>query len=319
MKTLRVCLAGELPLILDRDPNFIYFLYDKLTVFVGQNMYNDNYAIVEQIPENPINGMLYFCLDGYVRALIDHSIIDIAKIENNNQLEALKNTGTTFLVNSERRYLDLQRRIITLPFQNGTYELTVSLANDLLVDKDTVVAYNEKTNQFEISGKRQDFDLVFTDGYYGKDTKSASINVENNTIKTNIKISSAYDNILKIISDGLYVNVKDRVTTDQFNNWKSQYENYKEKIDTFISILSNEVESAQNIISEESVSKRILKALEEKYPDIEEALNKLNNMSSQFEGIESRCIEYTDEHFNSAYTKLNNSIQTAVNDPWEEF
>ena len=51
LKTLKVCLSEELPIITERDPNTIYFLYDKLLVFLGQSLYNDPYAIVESMPE----------------------------------------------------------------------------------------------------------------------------------------------------------------------------------------------------------------------------------------------------------------------------
>ena len=156
LKTLRVCLSSELPELLNRDPNFIYFLYDKLTVFLGQSIYSDPYAVVEAMPEAPINGMLYFVMDGTVQVYIEYSNKVIGQIENEDQLELLKKAGTTFFVNSEKRYLDLSRRIVTLPFQNGTYELTVSLANNLKIDKDTVIGFNPETNHFEMIGKYQE-------------------------------------------------------------------------------------------------------------------------------------------------------------------
>lgn len=58
-KTLRVCLSKDLPDILDREPNFLYFLYDKLMLFMGQNIYNDPFCIVPALPDDPISGMLY--------------------------------------------------------------------------------------------------------------------------------------------------------------------------------------------------------------------------------------------------------------------
>ena len=171
LKTLKVCLSSELPLITERDPNTIYFLYDKLLVFLGQSLYNDPYAIVEAIPENPVFNMLYFDLsDGKVKAYIDYSITEIAEVETPEQLEILKQSGTTFFVNSEKRYLDLRRRTVTLPYQNGTYMLTVDLANNLKFDENTVLGFNPETNCFEVIGKYDDFDMVFTRRYRDLDT-----------------------------------------------------------------------------------------------------------------------------------------------------
>ena len=120
-KTLRVCLSSELPSIYDRSINFIYYLYDKLEVFLGKNYYSDPYAIVETFPDNPVLGMLYFCLnDGTVSSYINNTKEIIANIETQEQLEILKQAGTKFFVNSDRRYLDVKTKIISLPFKNGT-------------------------------------------------------------------------------------------------------------------------------------------------------------------------------------------------------
>ena len=160
MKTLRVCHSRDLPSIHDRDINYIYFLYDKLEVFIGQNYYSDPYAIVESFPSLPVAEMLYFCIDdGKIRARVSLVETEIAEIESPEQLEILKQAGTTFFVNSDRRYLDVKSKLITLPYNNGTYELTLSLANDLKIDENTVIAFNPETQQFEIVGDIQDYDL----------------------------------------------------------------------------------------------------------------------------------------------------------------
>lgn len=319
LKKLRVCLSKDLPLLTDRDPQYIYFLYDKLTVFLGQSLYSDPYAIVEEMPTDPINGMLYFVFDGYVKVYIDYSIKEIAQIENDEQLELLKQTGTTFFVNAERRYLDLQRRIITLPYQNGSYELTVSAANNLILDKDTVIAFNTETNQFDIVGKRQDYDLVFTTKYRGKETNTASVTVSDNKVSADIKISSGYDNILKFVKDGLYANVSDRVTKKEFDNWKSEFQNYKSSMEEYLKELSDEMESSQSIVSPDAITAKIQEALEDVYPEIDEALAAFENISEQLSEIEKRSKDYTDSEFDSAYNKLYDMILEVTSDPWENF
>ena len=51
LKTLRVCLSSDLPSEADRDPDYIYFVYNTLMVFLGKTLYGENYAIVESMPD----------------------------------------------------------------------------------------------------------------------------------------------------------------------------------------------------------------------------------------------------------------------------
>ena len=288
LKILRVCLSKDLPLLNNRDPNIIYFLYDKLTVFLGQSLYNDPYAIVESMPKDPVNGMLYFTLDGYVKAYINYSIETIAKIENNEQLELLKQAGTIFFVNAEKRYLDLQRRIITLPFQNGTYELTVSVGND-------------------------------SSGYKGKDTSTAAVKVDNQSISADIKVSPAYNNILRYIKDGLYANVDDRVTQKEFESWKSSFLQYKTDMEYYLKDLEDQIYDSQGVVSDESINKRIHDALVKVYPEIDHMIESYDKISEEMTKLEERCMGYSDTKLNSARDDLNNAILDATNNPWEVF
>ena len=321
LKTLKVCLSKDLPLIEDRDSNIIYFVYDKLTVFLGKNLYSNPYAIVETIPQEPMSGILYFCLDdGIVKASIEYEIKDIAEIENNEQLEMLKNTGSTFFVNSQKRYLDLNRRIITLPFQNGTYELTVSLANDLIIDKNTIITFNPETNMFEITGSNYDHGNLFLKDYIGKDTNTIDNEIEECRISSNVKVSNAYDNIIKILSDGLYVNIEDRVKREEFIQLEEYLKNYKLYLENYMKdIINNLEEFTGEIISGETISKRILSSLENVYPEIEYALENYSKMTSQFDGIEKRVKDYADKRFDEAYSELNNIVTEASNNAWDDF
>ena len=223
MKTLRVCHSKDLPSIHDRDINYIYFLYDKLEVFLGQNYYSDPYAIVESYPfDNVIPGMLYFCLDdGYVKAQVNLVDTKIAKIESDEQLEILKQAGTTFFVNAERRYLDVRTRCISLPFRNGSYELTVNLAADLKINKNTVIAFNPETQQFEIVGDIQDFDIVFSRDYRGLKTDSVDTKVEDHKISSDVILlyiclalldfcDKLRHYFIDITNDGIMCNIKYR-------------------------------------------------------------------------------------------------------------
>lgn len=319
MKTLRVCLSKDLPSIENRSSDFIYFLYDKLTVFDGQSLYHDPYAIVSALPENAVNGMLYFVLDGSVRMLIDKEEKTLGMIESDTQLDLLKKSGTTFFTYSDMRYLDLQRRIITLPYHNGTYELTVSVANELMYDKDTVIAFNPETNRFDIIGKKQDYDLVFTNDYRGKGTKSVDVKVEEHTISSDVKISNSAGNMIYKLGNGLYASGLDKVTKEEFNLWVDSFRDYKYKLDLYLEDLTDKVKDAQELISEESITTKILSALESEYPEIEKSLTAFDEMAAKFEGIEERCSEYTLLEFESAKQEINDSIIKNTSDPWESF
>jgi hypothetical protein len=319
IKTLRVCLSEELPSIENRDPNFIYFLYDKLTIYIGQNLYYDPYVVAESIPENPAYGIMYILLDGTVKAYIDNTITKIATIESEDQIEILKKTGTMFFVNSDRRYLDLNRRVITLPFNNGTYELTVGLANELKFDENTVIGYNKDTNTFEIIGERDDYNLVFTRDYRGSSSNSAEIEVSEHKVSGNVKVSKAYDNEIKVLHDGLYLNAAGKVTKQEFNSWVSNFDNYKSNIEKYMRDINQEINDGKDIVSEDTVSRKILSALEAKYPEIESDLAKYNELYDQMQDIETNVKKYADDKFAETEASITASLEAVTNDQWEDF
>lgn len=321
MKTLRVCHSRDLPSIESRDSNFIYFLYDKLEVFLGQNYYSDPYAIVETYPfDNVVAGMLYFCLDdGYVKAQVNLVDTKIAHVESDEQLEILKQAGTTFFVNAERRYLDTRTRCISLPFRNGSYELTVGLAADLEIDENTVIGFNPETQEFEIIGDIQDFDLVFSRDYKGKNTSSVNTNVEDHKISGDIKLNPAYDNIIKETPNGLYATVNDRVTSVVFENWTETFKAYKTAMDAYIADLADLIEEAEELISSDTIARKILEAVEQVYPEIDEALANYDTYAQKIDEIDEEIIDYADNKFNESVLELNETIENATADPWDDF
>ena len=317
MKTLRVCHSSELPTIQDRDINYIYYLYDKLEVFMGRNYYSDPYAIVESYPfDNVVPGMLYFCLDdGYVKAQVNLEDIQIAHVESEEQLDILKQAGTTFFVNADRRYLDVKTKCISLPFANGTYELTVNLASDLKINSNTIIGFNEETQEFEIIGDIQDFDLVFTRNYRGSDTDSAITNVEDHKISTDVKISGLEDNIIKATPSGLYAMVNDRVPSNVFEDWIEKFKDYKEDMDAYIEELADLIERAEEIISEDTIARKIHEALLERYPAIDQALADFDEYAAKIDGL----YDYADDKFDALENEVEIKIDGATNDPWEDF
>src|SRR5574344_925938 len=125
-KVLHICKSEDLPLLANRDANYVYFVYDKMAIYLGRNYYSDPFCIVEKIPQNPVEGMLYITLNGDLKTSLDSKIIDIGSIESENQKQYLLLAGTVYFMKAESRYLDLQTKTIQLPYQNGSYQLTVS-------------------------------------------------------------------------------------------------------------------------------------------------------------------------------------------------
>lgn len=316
LKTLKVCLSKDLPSLQDRDSNTIYFLRDKLIIYLGKSMYHDPYAIVEDIPSEPITGLLYFLLsDGTVRSYIEYQVITIAQIEDEEQLELLKQTGSIFFVNSQRRYLDLARRIVTLPYNNGTYELTVDMANSLKIDEKTVIGFNPATNMFEMVGDSYN-EMIFD--YKGKNSNSVNTTVSDKRISSEIKISEVYGNIIKVASDGLYATV-DGVSKNQFDSWTTAYREYKTYMEGYLRSLSEKIDDNEQKVSMSTINEKIYNALKEQYNDIEYALDKFNEYSERFEGMENRIKGYSDKQYEDIYTLLSGQIREATMNPWEEF
>lgn len=318
MKTLKVCLSRDLPPILEN--NIIYFLYDKLEIFVGQNYFSDPFSIVESFPESFVNNMIYICLDdGKIKAMINNELIEIALVESPEQLEILKQSGSTFFVNSNKRYLDIKTKTISLPFQNGSYELTINLASDIKIDENTVIGFNPETNQFEIIGNIQDYNLVFGRKYKGVETNSINTIVENNKISSEVKISPNYDNIIKNNKDGLYASVNDRVTSTVFQSWTEKFKKYAENIDEYIVELNKLVEEAEEIISSGSLGAKILAALEEVYPEIDSALANYDEYANKIDNLEEEVMDYSETRLNEFEEEVKETIKEITENPWGDF
>jgi uncharacterized coiled-coil DUF342 family protein len=90
-------------------------------------------------------------------------------------------------------------------------------------------------------------------------------------------------------------------------------------MEAFLRDLVDKIDDSQDIVSEDSINKRIHEALLEVYPEIDKALEQLDEMASKFDGIESRSKAYTDESFDNAKSELSGLIIDATENPWEIF
>ena len=314
LRTFRVCTSKQLPISSQRSSKFIYFTYDTLIVYLGQVKYSDPYAIIETLPKDPARGVMYFCLDtGLVKFKDDLEVNTLAKIESDDQLEILKQSGTMFFYNARSRYLDKQTKTVSLPYQNGTYELTVALANELKINENTVIKYNTDTNQFEISGDIEDYGQLNTHGYSGKNTSTATTTVVDGKISTEVKVSKAYDNLLKNTSGGLFVSATDKVSREEFEGLRSNYQDYKGTLEYYLKTIQAVAAAGQDLVNRDTINAKIAKALEDAYPDIDKAVKNYDELAADIKGIEGRSKEYTDIETN----KAKNDILETTYKPWE--
>ena len=206
LKTLRVCKSNDLPAILDRSSDFLYLVYDKLMLYSGQQALADNFVIASSMPEEPVVGMIYILdYDGSVHRYTDYKDITVAEIEDESQIQLLKKAGTMYFINSAHRYLDSQRRTLTLPYDNGTYELNASVKNNHQFTNDTILKFNEKSDRFEVYGPQDEVFIDFSKPFRGYSTESVNLKVDGPRIAADVRISNVLNNILMKAPDGLFV------------------------------------------------------------------------------------------------------------------
>ena len=319
MKVLKVLHSQDFPPMQDRDPNVIYFIYNALEIWFGQNWYTDPYLVCDNDPTEPIEGMLYFILaNGKVKYYTEYALKTIAEIESPDMLELLKKQGGSyFFVNADKRYLDIQKRIITLPYRNGEWDLTLNMANNIQLTEDTAIGFNPETNCFDISATKYDYDLVFMRDYRGTETDTAITTVEEHSIKTDVKVSRTYGNIIKTFDDGIGAIVAGKVSKDEFNQWKNEFYDYKADMDGLLADLTARVEEIEQEISPELITQKIHDALVEVYPLIDQSLIKYQEIIESIDGLIEESKEYTNMRFEEAVEEIKYVIDNT--DYWGTF
>lgn len=318
-KVLKVIDSKHLPISIDRDPNVIYFVYDKMAIYLGKNFYSDPFCVVEKLPDEPIEGMLYITMDGKVKSYINLQIIDIADIESEDQIDNLKKAGTVYFMKAEYRYLDLQTRTLQLPYQNGTYQLTISMSKDTVIDENTTIKYNPATKCFEIYSEiAADTPDEVLSQYRGSTTSTVETIVANNQIQANIIVSPNENNLIKILANGLYANLNDVVKSNDFDNLTIAYNAYKDSINGYIKELEDEIEKSDFSISNDTIAEKILEEMRDYEPTIDDMMANYQFIYDQLGYIRESLIDYTDTSFEKAKNEIINYITNIVN-AWENF
>ena len=319
-KILRIIDSKYLPPFNDRDPKVVYFVYDKMAIYLGKNFYSDPFCIVESIPQDPVEGMLYITLNGELKSYVNHKIIDIGEIESEDQLEYLKKAGTIYFMKAEYRYLDLQTRTLQLPFQNGTYQLTVSMTKDIIIDEDTVIRYNPETRQFEISSVIDDEESTedpFSE-YKGSVTSTVKTTVKNKQIQADVIVSPNENNLIQKLGNGLYANINDLVKSEDFENLVLAYNAYKTAIDGYIAELEKELENVEFNLDNNTIANKILEELKKYEPTIDDMFANYEYIYNQLGLLRESVVNYTDKKIEETKTEIIEYITNIVN-AWEEF
>lgn len=318
MKTLKVCLYKDLPSIENRDENYIYFVYDKLNLYFGKSKYNEPFVITKNIPINPSYNLVYILFDGTVNVYFDHIYRQIGVIENKEECKILENINYLFYLPNNGSYTDITAKSLVTPFNNGSYQIVISLPEDTYIDKDSLIAYNEETNMFEVIGKKSE-DINFNNKLYGVDTQSISTAISDMRINADIRISKAYDNILKILHDGIYADTKDKVTMEEYEDLVNSFNEYKDNTVDKFNEMQKEIKELTIILDDEVIKQKIMNVLQEQYDDIDNALKLFEESVYKLDNIETNVKSYADTKYNETYDTLNQTIVEAIKDPWDEF
>lgn len=316
-RILRICSSKELPKMPDRDTNYLYLCYDKLWLFSGHNAYYDPFVICDNVPEFPIQGYLYILFNGTVKSQIGDELVDIAEVEDESQLDYLKVMGTTYFIMADKRYLDLQYRILQLPYHNGTYSMNMDLAGDLKINNKTIVRYDQETEEFYIEGDY--LGPPHLRGYNGAKTKSVEVQVNNHCIHADIRLSSSPRNMLKIINGGLYINTDDKASIQKFNELNEKYKSYKAETSEMMTRLEEEIESNRAVVSKDSILEMVKNAVKNYYSDIDNFVKFLDSVEYRLKSIEIDCKKYTDDVFKQKCDELIDEFNGSTGNIWGSF
>lgn len=296
-RILQILKSQELPKPHDREKDHLYYVYDKMKLYLYQSLYSDPFTIVESLPEELVENMLYIVLNGYMYTYAHGSIIELGHIRINefdevdpDQLDLLKKVGTVYFMNAESRYIDTSTRTLQLPYQNGSYQLTLSLAKDLMIDNETVISFNQETEQFEIMGAEFQPDKWLKDIYKYRgawnETIVTSVEEGYNAIKSKVNIADISGNAIQILGKGLFVNAYDFASGSRYNDMVRSFVNYKNIIDRYVAECTEAIMTITASISQSTIKQKIIDVLEDYKPTIQEMFDKYAEFEDELNEME---------------------------------
>lgn len=321
MKTFVVCLSRDLPPSHLRDSDHVYFTYDSLSVYMGSSeALQENFAIVNEMPESPVSDMIYILTNGSVHQYLDYTDTTIAETDDPEMIANILKAGTTFFINGESKYIDKQSRVLVLPFNDGTYELAVNADKEQMYNNDTVIKYSEEAGRFLIYGEKvtpssgdpdtlEPYEEYSEQGLRGGNTSSVHTEVNGGRIDASVILSPEFDNILKVTGDGLYVRSSGTVTMDDFEQLLTDYRDFKQYAEDILDNLEVQIDYVNSIISEESVDAEIHNQLQVEFPTIETALDNLDQMRTTLDNLESELMYYISSTMVARINDIDDGIQ----------
>lgn len=314
-KILRVCLSKDLPS--ERPSNYIYFTYDRLNVYYGSSdPISEDFAIVDIMPEHPVDHMVYILTDGTLHQYIDYSDVIIARVEDPSEAQLIRKAGTTFFVNGDGKYIDQVKRSIVLPFNNGIYNLVVDAQKDQKYTNDTIIKYNEDHGCFEIYGDATDEYRDYQHELHGKDSVTVHTDISGSRMLATVILSKAFDNALKVLNDGLYVRSDNKVDINNFNQWLKDFKDFRSYAYSVLDNLEGQIAYIESFISEDAINEEIAYRLAQEYPNIDTALENYDYIRNQLDIIEYQSMKYATDILNPAIEGIDSRLEKASQ--WED-
>lgn len=307
MKTLRICNSEFLPVYQDRSPDYIYFLYDKLEIYIEKTQYFGLYTIIDTLPDasdphdKPVPNMLYITMDGDVHVFDDEHWKTIAEIEDTSQTEYLTKAGTTFLIKSGYRYIDSQQKVLCLPYQNGVFQLSVIVDKPIMIDNQTIIVYNEETGHFEIDGERY-YDEFGRNPeimkYTADETNTVKTYIQNDHIHADVKLSAKVGNTIQIRTDGLYVGEKDFASIQEFEALVTRAQAQMTAFNSYMTNIEEALAHVDITLSDETLRMKIQESLHDYQANIDEAINNYAEIVARYEELKQQLINHIYETLN---------------------
>lgn len=213
-----------------KEPDRVYFITDTQQIYFGSVKFGGSIEFVTEVPTSADPGTLYVVNGGNdgIYAADGDTVKCVAKgyattiDENSTNDSAATAYAVYYFVNNaittatngmaKKPTYDAETRTITIPVK-GDDDVVINLGKDLVVQNGTLVdgTGEDEGKQFLklvlTSGDTVMIDLSkLIDVYTGGATDTATVVIEGNVIKVNVKISEAVGNMLRVDeAGGLYV------------------------------------------------------------------------------------------------------------------
>lgn len=326
-RTLRVCTYAELPSETDRNGNYLYITYDQANLYIGKNIYTKDYYVVDSAPLNPTYGVYYVIInDGTVNLYdsADPTNFLVANIEAESQKTLLTTMVSKYFESAEYKMLNLANKYVTVTYQNCIFQLAVNLNTEIQVDKTNVIYFDGSEKSFEIKSYMPNINvsgLKDIDKYKGSETNSikTTVNIEE-SIASELKLSSIADNILTIKTDGLYASAADAtITQDDLTSLLNLYNTYKSQLDADETTINDKIAELSNSISKDVITVSIKEQLNTLYGDsINALIAEYQNMYNELAKVKANASASIDDEVQKAKIEIINAVANYATS-WEDF